>query len=371
MMRVDLVVNGTAVGADVEPRLHLADFLREHLLLTGTHLGCEHGVCGACTVLLDGEPARSCIAFAANCQGRDVRSIEGLEDDPITARLRDAFTAEHALQCGYCTPGMLVTARDIVQRLPGADEDRIRVELAGNLCRCTGYNGIVRAIQRVLRDPPAVTKPPAHVPRVRFTDNEPVADTSPAIARPASAPPSGGPVIEQRIALAAPLDVVWAALQNTALIASCVPGATITEASDGHVAGMLTAGLGPIQARFAGQGAIAYDPTHHAGTITGEGRDTGSGTRLQAQAAFRVERVDATHCILVLSVSYGLRGPLAQFARGPLVRAFADEIAAETGLNLDRRLGGAAPTVPAAMPAGSLILRSVWRWLRSLMSPSR
>jgi carbon-monoxide dehydrogenase small subunit len=145
-----LRINGKPVTAEVEPRLNLADFLRDHRLLTGTHVGCEHGVCGACTLLLDGEPARSCIAFAASCEGADVRTIEDFDGDPVMALLREAFAAEHALQCGYCTPGMLVTARDIVRRLPDADEARVRKELAGNLCRCTGYVGIVRAIQRVL-----------------------------------------------------------------------------------------------------------------------------------------------------------------------------------------------------------------------------
>jgi len=148
---IQLKINGKAVSASVEPRLHLADFLREQQLLTGTHIGCEHGVCGACTLEIDGAPARSCIAFAAACDGAEIRTIEGLEHDPVMAELREAFSAEHALQCGYCTPGMLVTARDIVMRLPKADEARIRKELSGNLCRCTGYVGIVRAIQRVLK----------------------------------------------------------------------------------------------------------------------------------------------------------------------------------------------------------------------------
>ena len=147
---IAISVNGRRVEADVEPRTHLADFLRESQGLTGTNLGCEHGVCGACTIEIDGAPSRSCITFAAACDGANVRTIEGFDDDPVMAELRDAFTAEHALQCGYCTPGMLVTARDIVTRLPQADEARIRKELAGNLCRCTGYVGIVRAIQRVL-----------------------------------------------------------------------------------------------------------------------------------------------------------------------------------------------------------------------------
>src|ERR1700689_1158352 len=152
MSRVTLTINGASVTAEVEPRTHLADFLREQRGLTGTHLGCEHGVCGACTLLIDGAPARSCIAFAVTCDGAEVRTIEGLDDDPTIVRLRAAFTAEHALQCGYCTPGMLITARDIIHRLPDADEASIRLELAGNLCRCTGYAGIVRAIMRVLAE---------------------------------------------------------------------------------------------------------------------------------------------------------------------------------------------------------------------------
>jgi carbon-monoxide dehydrogenase small subunit len=150
MKRIALTVNGQAVARDVAPRRNLVDFLRDELNLTGTNVGCEHGVCGACTLEIDGAPARSCIAFAVACAGSSVRTIEGFDDDPVMAQLRAAFNAEHALQCGYCTPGMLVTARDIVLRLPDADEPRIREELSGNLCRCTGYVGIVRAIVSVM-----------------------------------------------------------------------------------------------------------------------------------------------------------------------------------------------------------------------------
>jgi len=150
MKPIALTVNGKSVEASVQPRTHLADFLREHLRLTGTNLGCEHGVCGACTLMIDGAPARSCITFAVACEGADVRTIEGFDEDPLMDALREAFSAEHALQCGYCTPGMLMIARDIVTRLPAADEARVREELAGNLCRCTGYVGIVRAILSVL-----------------------------------------------------------------------------------------------------------------------------------------------------------------------------------------------------------------------------
>ena len=156
MKTITLQVNGRSQAAASEDRTHLADHLREALSLTGTHIGCEHGVCGACTVEIDGAPARSCITFAAACEGRAIRTIEGFEHDEVMAQLREAFSAEHALQCGYCTPGMLVTARDIVLRLPQADEARIRHELAGNLCRCTGYRGIVLAIQCVLAQRAAI-----------------------------------------------------------------------------------------------------------------------------------------------------------------------------------------------------------------------
>ncbi len=147
-----LTINGRTVVEDVEPRTHLADLLRERLNLTATHLRCEQGACGACTLLIDGEPARSCITYAVLCDGAQITTLEGLENDSIVAALRRSFSVEHALQCGYCTPGMLIAARDIVVRLPDADSARIRLELSGNLCRCTGYVGIVRAISRVLEE---------------------------------------------------------------------------------------------------------------------------------------------------------------------------------------------------------------------------
>ena len=147
---ISLVVNGETRQLLAEPREQLAELLRRELMLTGTHLGCEQGVCGACTIEIDGAPARSCIVHAGSCDGASVRTIEGFDGDTVMAALREAFSREHALQCGYCTPGMLVAARDIVLRLPDADEARVREELAGNLCRCTGYRGIVRAVLGVL-----------------------------------------------------------------------------------------------------------------------------------------------------------------------------------------------------------------------------
>lgn len=140
-----LQVNGKSSEVRVPSRTSLADALRDEMDLTGTHLGCEHGVCGACTVFIDGAPARSCTTLAASCAGRDVVTVEGLQGPEIDT-LRKAFSKNHALQCGFCTPGMLVSAVDIVRRIPDITPERAALELGGNICRCTGYVGIVRAV---------------------------------------------------------------------------------------------------------------------------------------------------------------------------------------------------------------------------------
>lgn len=149
MIEISLTINGEPVHAQVDPRMSLVDFLREKLHLTGTHIGCEHGVCGACTVHIDGVSARSCITLAAACDGRDIRTIEGFEDDARMNAIRAEFSREHALQCGYCTSGMLMTTYDVTTRFAELDETAIRREMSGNLCRCTGYQGIVRAVRNV------------------------------------------------------------------------------------------------------------------------------------------------------------------------------------------------------------------------------
>ncbi|MGY3534186.1 (2Fe-2S)-binding protein [Bradyrhizobium sp. USDA 4452] len=144
---VSLLVNGEPIEALVLPRLNLADFLRESLKLTGTHVGCEHGVCGACTVRIDGEIVRSCLMLAVQAEGTSVETIEGLSDSGEIADLQAAFRERNALQCGYCTPGMLITAQDLLKHLPVPDRQAIREHLSGNYCRCTGYQAIVDAVE--------------------------------------------------------------------------------------------------------------------------------------------------------------------------------------------------------------------------------
>lgn len=146
---VRLTVNGSAVEQSVETRRSLVDFLREDLGLTGTHVGCEHGVCGACTVLLDGRSVRSCLLFAVQLEGAHVTTIEGLTPTEGLSPLQQAFRDCHALQCGFCTPGMIVSSHELLEENPMPTEEEIRVALGGNLCMCTGYVNIVRAVQQV------------------------------------------------------------------------------------------------------------------------------------------------------------------------------------------------------------------------------
>ena len=145
-MRVAFELNGKPVEVDIEPRMHLADCLRDVLRLTGTHVGCEHGACGSCTVILDGAAVRSCLILAVQLEGSSVVTIEGLSTDEVLTPLQTAFRTHHGLQCGFCTPGILATAHALLTDEPDADADRIREVLSGNLCRCTGYIGIVDAV---------------------------------------------------------------------------------------------------------------------------------------------------------------------------------------------------------------------------------
>lgn len=385
MTAVTLTLNGTPVTADIEPRMHLGDFVREEMLLTATHLGCEHGVCGACTVLIDGAPARSCIAYPVALEGCSITTLEGLADDPIMARLREAFSEHHALQCGYCTPGMLIMARDIVLRLPGADAETIRHQLAGNLCRCTGYMGIVKAIETVAAasagEAPVVTRGLPTGPRVadRFlkpTGTAAATPAAPAVATPVVAEPERADVVFEPLVdpveltqvfhVPAKPDAVFAMFQDPARVISCLPGARLTAPSDGRsLDAELTIKLGPISATFAGTGTILSDVVTRSGLIEGRGVDGRSATRVRARLGYRLEPDgDATR--VIVDVAYVLQGPLAQISRGSIARDLADRITQTFAANLARGFNGGATEPPRPLDAGSLVWIALKGWLRRL-----
>ncbi len=143
--RIELTINGKSYAGEVEPRVHLGDFLRQNLGLTGTHLGCEHGVCGACTVIVDGAAVRSCLMLAVQANGASVQTVEGLATGDSLHPLQEAFHARHGLQCGFCTPGMLMSLAAYLSKNPNPDEESIRIAISGNICRCTGYQAIAVA----------------------------------------------------------------------------------------------------------------------------------------------------------------------------------------------------------------------------------
>ena len=362
MTMIGLTVNAQPVKASVEPRTHLADFLRDNLDLTGTHLGCEHGVCGACTLLIDGMPARSCITYAVACDGARVTTIEGLDDDEITTELRAAFTREHALQCGYCTPGMLVSARDLVLRLAEPDERSVRAGLSGNLCRCTGYVGIVRAVRAVIdqRRQRGIA-PVAGGGREALgpvgSGNATTITATDFVARPAAmadqmsradAIPDFTPakVFSDHFTVPFPPDRVFDMLGDVTQVAACLPGASLTgQSTPERVEGAIRVKLGPISADFRGAARIERDPEKMSGRIVGMGSDQRSRSSTQGEIRYHLvpsEQGAATR--VELSIGYSLKGMLAQIARDGLVRDLAARLTADFARNLDRHLAGDRPT---------------------------
>jgi carbon-monoxide dehydrogenase small subunit len=376
-MRIALTINGKPAEAEVTPRTNLADFLREHMLLTGTHVGCEHGICGACTVEIDGEIARSCITYAVTCDGADVRTIEGFDDDALMGRLRKAFTEEHALQCGYCTPGMLVAARDLVRRKPGLSRADIRIEMSGNLCRCTGYMGIITAIERVMTDGTTAARPdvlhrrawlgPAPGPQTEPASSTPIAGTRTATLRPAAPalvqparhaqagrtriPVTAGPVedrdgvvrLTQTFVLAHARDVVWRLMSDPQAVVRCMPGASLDgPPQDGNISGRIAVKLGPIAATFVGEGTVAQFPDDCRQVIEGRGGDRKSGSRVTGSVDYRLSAVaaedgnDATRVDIV--IGYGLTGLLAQLGRSELARDLARHMGETFAQNVDAQL---------------------------------
>ncbi len=343
-LTLSLRVNGEDCSTAVEPRTHLADVLREGLLLTGTHLGCEHGVCGACTLMVDGRPVRSCLTLAASCAGADVRTIEGFEDDALMAALRRAFSRHHALQCGYCTPGMLVTAYDIVRRLPGVGETRIRAELAGNLCRCTGYAGIVAAIAEVAGAGLTAAVQPSLRADVQpsVTVRTSAATTSHAPARAWTAPDlSGAATLTRQLDLAMPAEAAWALLRDVRTVVACVPGATLTQLDGDEVEGNLAVAIGPMRATFGGRARVTYDDAARSGALTGGADDQVSLSSAEGAMGFRVVG-DGDRCVVHAEIRYRLIGPLAQAGRPAIVADVVDRMLARFNANILAKAAGQA-----------------------------
>ena len=357
MAEISIQVNGRKQSHEAEARTHLGDFIREKGRLTGTNLSCEHGVSGACTVLVDGRPVRSCITFAGACDGHEVTTVEGYDDDPIMQRLRQAFSEHHALQCGFCTPGMLATSRDIVLRLPEADEARVRIELSGNICRCTGYQGITAAILSVLKalreqpDEQVQALRAAVVQHVQqdwtqggFATFEAVQEEVAAVAAPAPAAAAGstdkgkGQAIQGGFEARFPADQVWAFMKDLPKVAGCLPGAVIESQDGATVQGKIAIKFGPMSAAFKGNATLEEDNARRAAVLRGEGVDSLSQSRARGDVSYQVTPDGEARSRVDVELVYSLQGPLAQFSRSGLVQDFVRRMIAEFGKNVNLRL---------------------------------
>jgi carbon-monoxide dehydrogenase small subunit len=391
---ISLAINGSDIKAEVEPRLHLADFLRENQFLTATHIGCEHGVCGACTVLIDGAPARSCITFAVAADRAAITTLEGFENDPVMNVLREAFSEHHALQCGFCTPGMLMTARDIVTRIPHADEQRIRQELSGNLCRCTGYVGIVEAVQSALKTvnasgtaarladraigpvgshPPATPKDFSRIPAAAGAAKQqtpsPVVENFDAVEW--TSVERDGVELRQSFSVGFPRAEVWRFFADLDQVTRCMPGARLIKPVQGSRAeGEVNVKLGPIVSAFHGILDVQRDDEHFRGTVRGAGRDARSPSSARAIIAYDVRSLNAESSQVDVSVRFLLSGALAQFSRSGLFKDVADHLTGIFAQNLEARLSGKATTTAPTetLDAGAVARSAVWARVRSFVN---
>lgn len=367
MTRISLTVNGEARQVDVEPRTQLAAVLRDHLRLTGTHLACEQGICGACTVLVDGKPIRSCITYAPMHDGARIETIEGFQSDPTMIALRRAFAENHALQCGFCTPGMIIIARDIILRLNEPDEKRIRNELSGNICRCTGYVGIVNAISAVISErrdpasPTALSEPRAVLPALAPFE---LSESSLAATQNQSFAASRGVTIEngwtsvnKSMNFAYPPDQVWSLFADVERVASCIPGATIRSMSGDSFAGDIAIRFGVVKAAFEGEGERSLDPRERMGKIDARGKDASGQSNVRGQLNYRLTAsAFGAETQVDVGLRFQLKGQLAQFNRPDLVEGFLDVVLSQFASACDATLAGKTAARARELSAFSLFL---------------
>jgi carbon-monoxide dehydrogenase small subunit len=365
-VEIAMTVNGSEVVLRVPPRVHLADALREELGLTGTHLGCEHGVCGMCTVLVDGAAARACLLFAVQCEGAEIVTVEGLGSQDDQHPLQQAFSAHHGLQCGFCTPGMLMSSYDLLAGGTSVEPADLPVAMSGVLCRCTGYRGILAAVADVASEHPEGVPPPRNCrARTLVGRGGPTAPTGTVEEAPPPAPaevrlPSGAPsaTVEVRTELGVPVEKVWEVLDDFHRLAACLPGAELVEVlGDDRYRGRATVALGPVKLAFDGLAHVVEREGHRM-RVLAQGADTG-GSTTQADIRLRAEPGEAGGTVLQADAALFLSGRIAQFGRalaGDVSRRMFEQFARAVEENART---GRAPASPVRPPSALALLAGV------------
>ncbi|MEY2532945.1 MAG: aerobic carbon-monoxide dehydrogenase small subunit, partial [bacterium] len=352
MTEISLTVNGTAVDVDVEPRITLADALRHNLNLTGTHVGCEHGVCGACTVLVDGVATRSCLMFAVQAQGSEVTTVEALGRADDLHPLQEAFKKHHGLQCGFCTPGFLMSAYELLRDGVEPDEQRIAEELSGVICRCTGYRGIVAAVREVAeRDEPlpepsnvglpiVVVSPGGAPPTVPARPPEEAVVASVDPKRFDLAVPAGEPnaLVDVSTEVGHGVAETWALLSDFPRMTRCLPGVELSDLlGDDTYGGHAQLHMGPLRFSFAGAArVIERDDAGRSLRAVGAGSDV-SGGGVRADLRFSAEPAGEGRTVVRAQARLYLTGRAAQFGRS-LVGDVSRQLFEEFGRCVDRTL---------------------------------
>ncbi len=385
MNEVTLTVNGTEVTLEVEPRLTLADALRHRLGLTGTHLGCEHGVCGACTVLVDGAAARSCLLFCVQADGAEITTVEALGTVDDMHPLQQAFRHRHGLQCGFCTPGFLISAYELLRDgNAGLDDERyLREQLSGVLCRCTGYAGIVEAVREVAAAHPRGVPPPKRlgVPITVLRSVPPsgeehalaVASSEPpatAAARQSSelAIPQGRPneAIEVTTTISPAPEETWKLLSDFKSMSRCMPGVELdSEEAQDTYSGHVRVHLGPMRLDFAGGARVLErDAERRRLRAVASGRDA-SGSGVQADVVLRADAAGSGGTSLAAEAKLYLSGRAAQFGRS-LAGDVSRQLFAEFGKCVERTLITGEAAQPRRLAGAALGWRLFKMRLRSL-----
>ncbi|MEV5301426.1 xanthine dehydrogenase family Fe-S subunit [Amycolatopsis methanolica] len=369
LVEVRMTVNGTPAVLSLPARVTLADALRDHLGLTGTHVGCEHGVCGMCTVLVDGEAARACLLFAVQLDGADIVTVEGLGRPDDLHPLQEAFGRNHALQCGFCTPGFLMSSYDLLSNQPEVTEEELPAELSGVICRCTGYRNILTAVRETKSAHPGGIPAPGNCAHRALvgratgqaggsTDGREVTEETGDTRRIDIVLPDGDPTIAVDVGteIGVPVDAVWRVFDDVSLLARCLPGAELTEdLGEDHYAGRARVSVGPIKLAFKGVAhVVEHDRAGQRLRVLAQGQDTG-GAQTQADIVLRTEAT-ATGTVMRAEAKVYLTGRIAQFGRalaGDVSRRMFEQFADALR---ETATSGQAPTGPVAAPSALKLL---------------
>ncbi|MEU0797347.1 2Fe-2S iron-sulfur cluster-binding protein [Amycolatopsis sp. NPDC005961] len=369
LVEVRMTVNGTPAVLSLPARVTLADALRDHLGLTGTHVGCEHGVCGMCTVLVDGEAARACLLFAVQLDGAEIVTVEGLGRPDDLHPLQEAFGRNHALQCGFCTPGFLMSSYDLLSNQPEVTEEELPEQLSGVICRCTGYRNILTAVKETQEAHPDGIPAPGNCAHRALvgratgqaggsTDGREAAEVTEDTRRIDIVLPDGDPTIavDIRTEIGVPVDAVWRVVDDISLLARCLPGAELTEdLGEDHYAGRARVSVGPIKLSFKGVAhVVEHDRAGQRLRVLAQGQDTG-GAQTQADIVLRTEAT-ATGTAMRAEAKVYLTGRIAQFGRalaGDVSRRMFEQFADALR---EAATSGQAPSGPVKAPSALKLL---------------